>query len=72
MATNRVIYWVRSEGVGGKDRVPMYFKGVCRRADEGWVGKDIRARPVSMGEGEYTATFGWDAFELEDGSAFKP
>ncbi len=74
MANNWIetIYWVRSVGPSGKDRVPMYFKGLCKRADEGWVGHDIQARPVSMGRGPYTATYGWDAFELEDGSPFNP
>jgi hypothetical protein len=36
-----VIYWVRSSGASGKDRVPMYYKGRCDRADE---GRAVRCR----------------------------
>jgi hypothetical protein len=63
-----VIYWVRSSGASGKDRVPMYYKGRCDRADEGQRGYDIKGRPVSLGEGEYTATYGGGDFEYEDGT----
>ena len=67
---SKVIYWVRSVGPDGKDRVPMYYKGRCDRSDEGQRGYDIKARPVSLGEGPYTATYGGSDFELEDGSQF--
>jgi len=68
----KLIYWVRSIGAGGKDRVPMLYKGVLRRdTDEGMAG-DIKARPASLGPGEYTAVYGGDAFELEDGTRFEP
>jgi len=63
-----IIYWVRSIGPDGKDRVPMYYKGKCNRRDEGEVGYDIKARPVHLGPGDYTATYGGDAFEHEDGT----
>lgn len=66
---NQIIYWVRSVYAGGeKDLVPVYYKERCYRADEGEVGYDIKARPVSLGEGDYTATYGGGAFELEDGT----
>jgi hypothetical protein len=66
---NQIIYWVRSIAVGGKkDRVPMYYKGRCNRADEGEVGYDIKARPVRLGQGEYVATYGVADFEFEDGT----
>ncbi len=67
---SKVIYWVRGTGPDGKDRVPMFFKGACDRADEGAVGYDIKGRPVSLGKGEYTATYGGGDFENEDGSQF--
>ena len=65
---NDVVYWVRSSGLGGKDRVPMYYKGRCDRSDEGQRGYDIKGRPVSLGEGDYTATYGGSDFEYEDGT----
>jgi hypothetical protein len=67
-----VIYWVRSVGINGKDRVPMFYKGKCDRSDEGRVGYDVKARPVSLGEGEYTATYGGGDFETEDGRPWRP
>jgi hypothetical protein len=42
----------------------MYYKGRCDRADEGRVGRDIKARPVRLGPGEYTATYGALDFKL--------
>jgi hypothetical protein len=67
----RVIYWVRSVGPSGKDRVAMLYKGVLRRdTDEGMAG-DIKARPAHLGPGPYTGVFGSDAFELEDGTPFE-
>lgn len=64
-----IVFWVRSVGPGDtKDRVPMYYKGRCQRADEGIVGYDIRARPVTLGEGPYTATFDGGSFEWQDGT----
>ncbi len=71
-ARELVIYWVRSIGPDGKDRVPMYYKGRCDRSDEGIVGRDIKARPVSLGEGDYTATYGGGDFEDESGKAWRP
>lgn len=68
MKLNQVIYWVRSSGPDGKDRVPMFYKGRCDRRDEGAVGFDIKARPVSLGVGDYTATYGGSDFEREDGT----
>lgn len=65
-----VIYWVRSTGPDGKDRVAMYFKGFCNRADEGERGFDIQARPVDLGPGPYVATYGGSDFEQEDGTVF--
>lgn len=67
-----IIYWIRSQGPSGKDRVPMYFKGLCNRADEGRVRFDIKARPVSLGEGEYTGTYGGSDFENEAGEPWHP
>lgn len=58
-----IVFWVRSVGPGdSKDRVPMYYKGRCRDHSEGEVGFDIRARPVTLGLGPYTATYGEDDF----------
>ena len=66
--TPPIVYWVRSVGPEGKDRVAMYYKGVLRRdSDEGMRG-DLRARPVSLGDGPYTAVYGRYDFEHEDGS----
>lgn len=63
----RVIYWVASVGPGGKERVPMYFKGrLTRDTDEGSRG-DVKARPVRLGPGPYVAVYGGDAFEDEAG-----
>jgi hypothetical protein len=67
-----VIYWVRSVGASGKDRIPMYFKGRWDRDCADGCRGDVRGRPVSLGPGEFTGTFNPDDFELEDGSpAFK-
>lgn len=66
---NTVIYWVRSVGPQGKERVPMYFLGQLRRnTDEGNVC-DVKARPVALGKtGNYTAVYGAGDFEQEDGT----
>lgn len=70
MKINDIIYWVRSYGPDGKDRVPMYYKSTIQwESEEGRWG-DIQARPVSLGEGDYTATYGRDDFEYEDGRKF--
>jgi hypothetical protein len=63
MKENTLIYWVRGTGGGQPDDlVPMYFKGQLRRnTDEGSVG-DVQARPVHLGHGPYTATYGADDF----------
>ena len=67
MDINHIIYWVRSYGPDGKDRVPMFFKGLLRRdSDEGSAG-DVKARPVELGPGPYTAVYGSDAFEWKNG-----
>jgi hypothetical protein len=60
-----IIYWVRSWGSDGDELVPMYYKGRCDRRDEGRVGHDIKARPVTLGLGEYTATYGALDFKLQ-------
>lgn len=60
-----VCYWIRSIGPDGVDRIPMYYKGYCNRADEGRVGFDIRVRPVSLGPGPYTCTVGGDDVEFD-------
>jgi hypothetical protein len=66
--TDRVIYWVRSVGPSGKERVAMFYKGrwgaTCPDGSHG----DVRARPVSLGPGPFTGTYAPDAFENEDGS----
>jgi hypothetical protein len=67
---NDVIYWVRSIGPGAaKDRVAMYFKGQKQRNDDEGIRGDVMARPVSLGDGEYTATYGRSDFEDEGGTA---
>ncbi len=68
LKVGETIYWVRSQGMGVKDRVPMIYKGRCNRRDEGEVGFDIKARPVSLGEGEYVGTYGGSDFEYENGN----
>lgn len=69
MKLNTVIYWVRSNGPAGKDRVPMYFRGRCRRASEGEVGYDVQARPTRLGVGRYVGVYGGGDFEDRDGNA---
>jgi hypothetical protein len=71
MPPDAIIFWVRSIGPKGKDRIPMYYKGRCDRRDEGKVGYDIKGRPVSLGPGEYTGTYGGSDFEYEDGRPIK-
>lgn len=68
MKLNTVIYWVRSIGPTGKDRVAMYYRGRCSRSDEGEIGYDIKARPVRLGKGAYTAVYGGGDFETKDGT----
>lgn len=68
MTIDTVIYWVRSIGPNGKDRVPMLYKGRWTRDCADGARGDVKARPVSLGPGEFTATYGPDAFEHEDGS----
>jgi len=63
-----VIYWVRSCGASGKDRVPMFFKGQWGRNCADGMRGDVKARPVSLGPGEFTATYNPDDFENEDGT----
>jgi RadC-like JAB domain len=66
-ALRSVIYWVRSRSSAGKDRVPMYYCGrLTKDTDEGRRG-DVRARPVRLGRGEYTAVYAPDDFEFENG-----
>lgn len=67
METNTVIYWVRSSGLNGKDRVAMYFKGRWDRACDDGARGDVKARPVSLGPGPFTATYAPDDFEDEQG-----
>jgi hypothetical protein len=66
-----IIYWVRSIGPDGKDRVPMYFKGRWTRNCADGMAGDIKARPVSLGPGEFTATYGARDFEYENGEEVK-
>ena len=67
MKTDTIIYWVRSVSGDTLDLVPMYYKGMLTRvADEGSEG-DIRARPVRLGRGPYTATYASEDFVDEDG-----
>lgn len=58
-----IAYWIRSRGVGGRDSVPVYVLGTCRRADEGIVGDDLRIRPLRLGKGTYTAVVAADDVE---------
>ncbi len=52
-----VIGWVRSTGISGDDIVPMYYKGRWNNdCDDGLRG-DVKARPVSLGHGPFTATY---------------
>lgn len=66
-----IIYWVRSDGPSGKDRVPMFYKGTWQRDCADGLAGDIRVRPVSLGDGAFTCTVGADACECEDGSPFR-
>lgn len=66
---NAVIYWVRSYWTGGKDRVAMYYKGRWKNNCADGMRGDVRARPVQLGPGEFTATYAPDAFETESGEA---
>jgi hypothetical protein len=58
-----IAYWIRSRGLGGKDSVPVYVLGTCRRADEGLVGYDLRIRPLRLGKGTYTSVVSPDDVE---------
>lgn len=69
MKLNTVIYWVRSIGPEGKDRVPMYYRGMCNKASEGAIGEDVKARPVRLGKGAYTAVYGGGDFEDKEGNS---
>lgn len=71
MTHDTIIYWVRSVGPSGKDRVAMYYKGRWGHNCEDGNKGDVRARPFSLGPGEYTATYNPDAFEMEDGTPVK-
>ena len=68
MKHDTVIYWVRSVGTDGKDRVPMFFKGRWDRNCEDGMRGDVRARPIHLGPGEFTATYNPDDFEDEAGA----
>ena len=72
MKIDTIIYWVRSSGPEGKDRVPMYYKGRCDARDEGRIYHDIKARPVSLGPGKYTGVYGETDFEYEDDTPVQP
>ncbi len=68
MEIGTVIYWVRSQGPDGKERIPMYFKGTWGRdCADGFKG-DVKARPVRLGNGPFTATYNPYDFETEDGN----
>ncbi len=64
----RVIYWIQSVGLKGKERVPMYFKGRWARDCEDGSAGDVKVRPVRLGEGPFTMTVSPDCCENEDGS----
>ncbi len=68
-----VIYWERSVGPGdARDLVPVFFKGrLTRDTDEGMRG-DVRARPKSLGPGEYTAVYAADTFINATGERIWP
>lgn len=69
MKENTIIYWVRSTGPGNvKDRVPMYFKGRLSKNCQDGLRGDVKARPVSLGQGEFTSTYNHTDFELENGT----
>lgn len=61
-----IINWIRSEGPTGKDIVPMYYKGRWNRDCADGMCGDIKARPVSLGPGKFTATYNPEAFELPE------
>ena len=61
---NTIINWVRSEGPRGKELIPMYYKGQWKHSCEDGRMGDVKARPVSLGPGPFTATYNPDAFEM--------
>lgn len=61
---NDVIVWIR--GIGPGNAVPMFFKGRWAKDCADGTRGDIKARPVSLGQGEFTATYSPDAFELPE------
>jgi hypothetical protein len=67
-AINDVIYWVRGKDAKGKDRVPMYFKGQWGRNNEDGMRGDVKGRPIHLGNGQFTGTYGMHDFEDEDGN----
>ena len=68
MNFDTVIYWVRSIGPSGKDRVPMYFKGTWTRDCADGLKGDVKARPIKLGPGAFTATYNPNDFETKDGA----
>lgn len=46
----------------------MFFKGRWERNNDNGLRGDVRARPVSLGQGEFTATYNPDDFEDEAGN----
>lgn len=69
MTLDTIIYWVRSIGPDGEDRVPMFYKGRWDRDCADGLRGDVKARPVELGPGSFTATYNADDFETRDGHA---
>ena len=56
MEIGTIINWVRSTGPDGKEVIPMYYCGRWNRDCADGLKGDIKARPVKLGPGEFTAT----------------
>ena len=67
MEIGTIINWVRSTGPDGKEVIPMYYCGRWNRDCADGLKGDIKARPVKLGPGEFTATYGPSDFETTDG-----
>lgn len=58
-----VVYWNR-----GDKRIPVYFKGRWDRNCEDGMRGDVKARPINLGPGEFTVTYGASDVEDEAGN----